>query len=214
MRLLFVPLVAALLVWSSAAADPSSKQATTTEARSTGAFTGLEIRSVIEVELAIGKTTKVELKGPADWLPRITTTVDHGVLVVDMPGKYKKIPKLAITITTPSLTALTVSGVGNVHATGLGGTTLAVDVSGTGQLELDGAVDAMTMDLSGSAQVDAKDLVTRATTLTISGTGSVDVHATKQIDIDISGVGSVTVYGKPAKVSKHVTGTGSIDVDD
>jgi hypothetical protein len=86
MRLLFVPLVAALLVWSSAAADPNSKQAVTTEARSTGAFTGVEIKSVIEVELAIGKTTKVELKGPADWLPRITTTVDHGVLVVDMPG--------------------------------------------------------------------------------------------------------------------------------
>lgn len=216
MRLMFFPLVAALLVWSAAHADPSTgaKKADVTEARSTGAFTGIHVKSVIGVDLTIGKTTKVVLKGPADWLPRITTTVDHGVLVIDMPGKYKKIPELSVAITTPSLDAITISGVGNVDATGLTGDSLAVDVSGTGQLTLAGAVGAMTMDLSGAVEVEAKDLITKTTTLDISGTGNAEVHATKQIDVDISGVGAVTVYGKPAKVSKHITGTGAVDLDD
>jgi hypothetical protein len=212
MRLFVISLVVALIGTSVVAADPK-KSASVTEARSTGAFTGLAIRSVMDVELAIGKTTTVELRGPAEWLARVTTTVKDDVLVVDMPGKWRKIPELKMVITTPSLSSLSISGVGNVVATGLDGKAFAVDVSGTGQIELSGAVDKARIDLSGAVELDAKNLVTKISTVDISGTGEVSVHATKQLDVSISGVGNVTVHGKPAKVNKSITGMGNIELE-
>jgi hypothetical protein len=211
MRPVHVPIAIALLACSPAFAD-NSKTTSTSEARNTGSFTGVSVTTVIEVELTVGASTSIEVRGPAAWLPRLQTTVKDGVLVVSMPGNYKKIPKLKAVISTPSLDKLSISGVAEVKATGLDGDALAVEVSGVGDLSLAGTVDAVRMDLSGAAEIAAKDLVTKTTDLVIPGTGNVELHATEQLDVDISGVGTVVVHGKP-KVKKQISGMGTIDLE-
>jgi hypothetical protein len=211
MRPVHVPIAVALLACSPAVAD-NAKSSSTSESRNTGSFTGVSITTVIEVELTVGSSTSVELRGPSAWLPKVLTTVKDGVLVISMPGSFKKIPKLKAVIATPSLAKLSVSGVAEVKATGLDGDALAVEVAGVGELTLAGKVEAMQMDLPGTAEIAAKGLVTKTTALAIPGTANIELHATKQLDVDIDGVGTVVVHGKP-KVVKRINGMGTVELE-
>jgi hypothetical protein len=178
------------------------------DVRSVTAFHGLDITTVIEVEVAIGPTTHVELRGPKEWLARLETKVDGGVLKVSMPGQYKHIPKLHAIITTPELSSVDISGTASVHATRLAAKAFSASISGTGQLDLAGTADALAVTVAGTGAVMAKDLVTATTTLDIAGTGQATINATKLADVSVSGTGSINVLGKPV-IHKHITGVAS-----
>ena len=173
--------------------------------RSVGAFHGLDISTVLEVELVIGPTTRVELRGPVDWLAKLETKVDAGVLHVSMHGHPTHIPKLHAIITTPELTSIDIAGTAAVHATKLAAKTFAVSVSGTGQLDLAGTADTLEVTIAGTGALMAQDLVTATTNLDIAGTGQTTIHATKLADVRVSGTGSITVVGNPV-IRKHITG--------
>jgi hypothetical protein len=193
---------------SIAVAGPDS-----TEVRTVGSFEGLEVRSVIDADVEIGPTTRVELRGPSEDLAKLDTHVTGGVLVIDMPGHTRITSKLHATIITPELSSLRVSGVGNVHVTKLAAKALDVAVSGVGNIDLTGTADSLHVALSGTGDVAAKNLATKSTTVAVSGTGDATVRASQEVDATVSGVGHVTVLGKPASVKRHVSGLGGIHVE-
>jgi hypothetical protein len=198
----------ALTACSTALAGPDSS-----DVRNVGAFHGLEIRSVIDADVEIGPTTRVELRGPSDELAKIDTHVTGGVLVIDMPSHTRITTKLHATIVTPDLSSLRVSGVGNVHVTKLAAKALDVAVSGVGDIDLAGTADSLHVSLSGTGDIGAKNLATKSTTVAVSGTGDATVRASQEVDATVSGVGHVTVLGKPASVKRHVSGLGGIHVE-
>lgn len=46
--------------------------------------------------------------------------------------------------------------------------------------------------------------------LDVAGSGQVTIRATKEVNANVSGVGDVTVLGKPATIHKHVSGVATI----
>jgi len=180
------------------------------DVRSVGAFHGLDITTVIDVEVTIGPATRVELRGPKDWLAKLETKVDAGVLHVTMPGHHAHLPKLHAIVTTPELTSIDIAGTAAVHATKLAAKTFAVSVSGTGQLDLAGTADTLEVTIAGTGALMAKDLVTATTNLDIAGTGQTTIHATKLADVRVSGTGSISVVGNPV-IRKHITGVAAFD---
>lgn len=203
MRILLVCLV--LAACSSAHAGPS-----VTEARKLDAFTGLDISTVIDVKVVIGSPAKVEVKGPPEWLARLSTKVEKGILVASMSGRFDNVPKIEMAITMPALTSLDLSGVVSLVATKLAGKSLEVDVSGVGSVVLSGAVEHLDLEASGAATVDAEKLLTSSAKVELSGAGEATVHASKQLDVDLSGAASVTAYGRPATIHKSISGVGSL----
>jgi hypothetical protein len=194
--------VLALVACTPADAAPTPEAS---EVRTVGAFHGLDIATVIDVEVAIGPTTRVELRGPKDWLAKLETKTDAGVLHVTMPGHQTHIPKLHAIVTTPDLATIDISGTAAVHATKLAAKALVVSVSGTGQVDLAGTADTLELTIAGTGAVMAKDLVTATTMLDVSGTAQATIHATKLADVRVSGTGSFNVLGNPV-IHKHVTG--------
>ena len=205
MRLLLLCL--ALSACSSAAAGPS-----VTEPRKLDAFTGLDVSSVLDVEVTIGSPAKVEVRGPQEWVARLSTKVVQGVLVASMPGKWNDVPTLKLVITTPSLTSASLSGVVTLKAARLTGKAFDLDVSGVGTVVLAGAVDALHVESSGAGTLDAQKLITSTTAIELSGAGEATVHATKQLDVSLSGAGSITAYGKPATIHKSISGVGELEL--
>lgn len=205
MRILLVCLL--LAACSTANAGPS-----VTEARKLDAFTGLEISTVIDVKVAIGSPAKVEVKGPQEWLARLSTKVEKGILVASMSGRFENVPKIEMVITMPALTSIDLSGVVSLVATKLAGKSLDVEVSGVGSVVLSGAVDRLELEASGAATVDAQKLLTSSAKVEMSGAGEAVVHATKQLDVDLSGAGSVTAYGRPTTIHKSISGVGSLSL--
>ena len=54
--------------------------------------------------------------------------------------------------------------------------------------------------------------MTGTTVIELSGAGEATVHATKQLDVSLSGAGSVTAYGRPAIVHKSISGVGELEL--
>ena len=87
--------------------------------------------------------------------------------------------------------------------------TLEIDVSGLGDINLEGEVDFHRVSISGSGKYDAKDLKSRECEIEVSGLGSATLNASEELDIDISGAGNVYYMGNPS-ISQSISGLGRI----
>ena len=72
-----------------------------------------------------------------------------------------------------------------------------------------GVVGRQVVGISGSADYEARDLVTEATRIRISGSGAANVAASAVLDARVSGSGSVRYLGDP-EVKSSISGSGKI----
>ena len=198
-------LLIAFTACSSATAAPD-----TGAIRDVGSFHGIDVATVLEVEVTVGPAARVELHGPKEWVDKITTKVERDVLRIALPNDANHVPKLSAVITLPELTSLSVSGVASIHATKIAAKAFDVAISGTGSMDLSGTADTLHVSVTGTGQLNAKDLTTRMTALDVAGAGEATIRATKQVDATVSGAGDITILGNPATVNKHVSGVASI----
>lgn len=87
----------------------------------------------------------------------------------------------------------------NVRVTGEGGVLI----------ELDGVANSLTVKLSGAGHLDANELKTKDVDIEIEGVGTGSVYATENLCTRIEGVGKVLYKGDP-KVIKNIEGLGSV----
>jgi len=180
------------------------------DVRTVGTFHGLAVETAADVEVAIGPTTRVEVDAPKDWLAKIDTRVTDGTLHVATPGAHAQLPKIKVTITTPALDAISISGASHLHAAKLAAKSLAIDVSGAADLDLAGRADQLAVGISGQAELKAKDLVAASAAVEISGACDGELHASRTLAAAISGTAALVVYGKPA-ITRSITGVGKIE---
>jgi len=201
----FYLVVAATLGSASAHAGP-----VVSESRSPGTFHAVELKGALGVEIRIDPKTSVEVSGDADVLKQVTTEVKAGTLVIDTRGAIEGDRKLKVTIATPTLDAIALSGAGAIRVQGIASPKLAVDVAGTGAVDVSGSTDDLTIDMGGAGTIHAKDLTAKAVAIALSGTGEAVVTANHKLTAVVSGVGNVVVYGHPKSVTKQVTGIGRV----
>lgn len=92
---------------------------------------------------------------------------------------------------------ITMSGTGNAQMQDIRVTTLALETNGTGSIRGAGAVDALSIDSSGTGNVDTTAMTTRMLSVDASGTGGVRAQANGPAAIDASGMTRVVVGGRP-----------------
>ena len=104
---------------------------------------------------------------------------------------------------------IVLSGSGSIE---LGGDIkqLEVTVSGAGSMKARGSASSLCATLSGAGDLDLAKLKAASAIVTISGAGDANVNVTDVLVAQISGAGSITYYGKPATVTRSITGSGSI----
>ncbi len=86
--------------------------------------------------------------------------------------------------------------------------TASTEISGAGNMMLKGSVEKHNTEVSGAAHLEASDLATDYTDAKVSGAGSADVVAHKQLQTDLSGAGSITYLdnGKTKKLDRSNDG--------
>ena len=204
--------VLASLFLASAFATVHADPPLTSEARTVGAFHAIDVAGTLKVEVTVGKAAHVEVAGDADLVGKITATVKDGVLVLDTPRRMRNHSHLRATVTLPALDAITISGTADMKVGGITGDRLAVNVTGTGQLDLAGTTTSLSVAVGGTGQIDAGTLATKDARIDVRGTGQATLRAVESVEIKISGTGSVDILGNPARVQKSVTGTGAVQV--
>ena len=178
-------------------------------------FSSIEAAGVFDIEIAVGGDYSIELSGPEKELSRVTVTEEDGVLILDQSRKKDgrgNREGVDVTISMPSLKGLVISGVAEVEAEGIDAESFKVSLSGVGDVELEGTCGSLSAKLSGVGDLDAQDLSCRDVSVKVSGVGEATVTATESVDADVSGMGSIEVYGSPKEVSKSSGLFSSIEI--
>ncbi len=88
--------------------------------------------------------------------------------------------------------------------------TVKIKSSGSSDIKLKGKTEKLVLKLSGSSEISAKKCITKKLKLNCSGASDVAATVAKKVDLDISGVADIDIYGNPKKVKKVIDGLGDV----
>lgn len=174
---------------------------------------------------------KVEISAQQNILAVLKAEVHNGTLSFDYRRNVWKHNEVKITVHSPDLTELqisgsgdvnlqsalktgkmkvSVSGSGDVYFPALNADQLEASISGSGDVKVaGGTVVNEKITISGSGNIDAETLQASSAVVKVSGTGKVTVNATEKLDVTISGSGDVYYKGNPA-LKTSVSGSGRL----
>jgi hypothetical protein len=180
------------------------------EDRDVPSFTKIEVSMGVDVTVNVGKTQKVTLAFDDNLIDLIKTRVRGGTLEIYSRESFSSDSDCRIEITVPELDGFDLSGSGNIEIHNLAGKEFSLDLSGSGDIILDGKTSELDISLSGSGNVDARDLTADEASVDVAGSGNVSVRVLKELDASVAGSGDIEYYGNPEDVNTDVAGSGSI----
>ena len=181
-----------------------------TETRDVKPFTRIETRGSADITVIVGEEQTVEITFDDNLIDYIETRVRGKTLKIDHTESYSSQSACEIVITVPSLERISCSGSGDIVVERLNAESFEFKLSGSGHFTAEGKAEELDINLSGSGDIDTRDLVAQEAYVKISGSGDVKVHAVESLEAKVSGSGDISYYGDPEHVSRSVTGSGRI----
>ena len=182
-----------------------------TEKRDLPAFKAIETTGAYQAGVICQKPASFEIETDDNILPLIKTDVRDGVLYITSEKSYNPSRAVTLRISLPELTAVSSRGAGEVTIQDAKSDDLKIESMGAASIKAAGKVKSATISSSGAGDIDANRLQTEKARVTVAGAASVSVYASEQLDVSVSGVGSVTYGGNPKTVNKSVSGIGSVN---
>jgi hypothetical protein len=200
-------------------------------------FNAVNVAGPFDVKITQGATESVKVEAPSDVMNRILTEVNNGELKIyskhdnwnwgNWWGNHKKI---IVYVTAKDINKINISGSGdvsfrdgittnslrlNISGSGdmtgrLSVKTLESSISGSGDMKLTGSAETSSTHIVGSGDYTAGNLVTRDSSIHLSGSGDAEINASNKVDASVSGSGDVHYRGGPHTVNKSKSGSGDI----
>ena len=182
-----------------------------TQIRDVTSFSSVELAGSNNVVIRVGEKQSVVVRADDNLLDRVTTEVRSGKLVIaNTPGSLATKSPMSVEVTVPTLSALTLTGSGNIVVNGIGAESLKVALPGSGTLTGSGTATRLDVTVGGSGMVQFTRLIANDVRAVVSGSGSIFITATKSLDASVSGSGAILFAGNPQDVTKSITGSGAI----
>lgn len=182
-----------------------------TQARDVRGFDSVELTGAGRLTINQTGTDSLTVRADDNILSLLTSEVAGTTLRLGIkPGaSIGRAGDITFAVTVKQLKGVSSSGAGEVTVTGVDGPDLSVTHGGAGKVAVSGRVTSQAVNLSGVGQYDGRDLTSQDAEVSISGTGSAVVNASRTLVARISGVGSVQYLGDP-QVTKDVSGMGEV----
>ena len=182
-----------------------------TQRRPIGNFRAIEVRDPADVEVRVGARPSITITADGNLLPLLRTGVrDGNKLVIESVRSYRTRRAPRITITVPQLSAFAIRGSGDATIDGVNSASLALAISGSGDIRARGRTGSLSVAISGSGDVDASGVAARDAAVVISGSGDALVRASGALTGVTQGSGDVRYIGRPASVAVRTAGSGSV----
>jgi hypothetical protein len=174
------------------------------------------IRSVvasaaIHVIVVQGDVTVVKVSGPADCLPRLQTSLEGDSLVIGLlSGTYTS--EITVTITTPNLGGLRLSGAGTADVTGLSGDRCEIALDGASHARVRGTAGLAHVVLSGASGADLTGVAAARWEITCDGASTCGLTGTAD-DAEVTANGASTIDARgfhPRSAHVHADGASTI----
>jgi len=201
-----------------------------TKERKTESFTGIKVSSGIDVCLKQGNNESVSVEADENLHEYILTEVRGGVLNVYSEYNIRDAERKRVYVTMKEVNSVRTTSAGDVFgetpihtdrlelsASSAGDIKLEVnakeiniDISSSGDMTLSGETDMLKADLSSAGDLNAYELKTRETDVSVSSAGDADVYATEKITARASSAGDVNYKGDPKYVDAHASSAGGV----
>jgi Putative auto-transporter adhesin, head GIN domain len=202
--------VAAVVAAAIALLAFGSSGAAATQTRTVAGFTSLDLAGSNNVTITVGRPQSVVVHADSTLINHVTTDVVAGTLVIGDTGSFTASGPMRVDVSVPSLTALSISGSGQISATGISTPQLTVTIAGSGQLSAAGTATRLDVTINGSGQARLRQLTARDVNAVISGSGLIQVTATASLAASVPGSGTIIYSGNPPQVTTSVTGSGTV----
>lgn len=204
----------------------------TTQDRNVGSFNSVDAEGSVKVHLKQDASTSVRIETDENLQQYLDVYTKGNTLVIKTKEGYNLRPSKDVIVYTsaPVYTNIDVSGSCDIlgdnnitsndalamQVSGSGKIDVQVtvpkvsaDVSGSGDVFLKGTAKEFAGSISGSGSIKAFDLTTDDTKLDLSGGADAEVTANQKLDVEVSGSGDVKYKGN-ATVSQRISGSGSV----
>jgi hypothetical protein len=205
-RLLLLGLVAALAFAGCSLGDDGPR---TTQTRDIADFTRIDNQDSVDLRLRIGEPQRVRVLAGEKVIDRVRTEVRDGTLQVTFDDGGWGGDDVVVEASVPRLTSVVASGSGDIDAVGIDANAFELRSDGSADLDLEGTVGRLTVDLDGSGDADLDRLAAREARVAVDGSGDADVRAEETLDVRVDGSGDVRYHGDP-QLTQFVDGSGDL----
>ena len=215
-------------VWPATALLLAAFTALAERPATTPAFDRVFFSGIGTVNVAQDAEHSLTLSGAEHALARVTVEYHDGGVYIETEDDHG-VDDLIVTVSAPVLNRLSTSGRTRVNIApmevdellietrgdsvydvdGLRASGVTSNVRGDATIRLSGASERQSIDIAGTAEVDASALRADAVAVDIRGTGEVDVWAERELDVAIRGAGTVRYLGTP-ELHQNVRGLGQV----
>jgi len=206
----------------------------TTETRTTSDYSSIGVAGFFDVDLVDGEEGHITLEGESNLLEYVITEVKDGSLKIKVKKGVNLKPsmgkKIHVTVTVKDIKGVSLAGSGDIVSkvslkastfktslAGSGDITLDVNademkvsIAGSGDISLKGSAKHVKASIAGSGDISAFGFKADKVSASISGSGSVEIHAEDEIKARIAGSGDIIYTGNPSKEDSKVSGSGRI----
>lgn len=122
----------------------------------------------------------------------------------------KSIGRVVVGIALPEAPTISIKGSGDATLIDLDQADLKLRIQGSGDIAASGKVEYLDVEIAGSGDVDASQLVADQAELYVSGSGEIDALVRNAVHASVQGSGDIVVRGNPATRNSRTLGTGKI----
>lgn len=188
------------------------------QTRDVPAFDSITSQGAFRVTVNVGQKQAVVISGSDAALAKIDAKVVDGVLILASNERKQSINNhdddVRVSINVEQLKQFRLEGAGKTELNNLAGEEFRLNYQGVGLLKANGKVQKLTIKAEGVGSINTRDLDAKHVDVSLEGVGSVKVRATESLRAKLEGIGSLTYYGNPRRISKSVDGIGSVSAGD
>ena len=180
------------------------------ETRAVNSFTSISTEGAFEIEVVCQKPQSVEIQGDDNILSLISTEVTNNILHVKSLRSYSVSEPVVLKISVADLVGISASGAGSVVVNGVKNEKFDIDANGAPSIRVSGETKTLSIDASGAGKIDTHKLRAPRVEVESKGVAKVEVYASEQLDVTVSGPSRVVYLGDPV-VHQQIHGPGSVE---
>ncbi len=176
-------------------------------------FTKIELRGPDDIDVTNGAQFAVSAEGDTAALDQLVVRVENGTLLVSRKDRHgfswgnHEDHGVKVRVTLPSLTAVNLTGTGDIDIAALAATDADLSITGTGNITVAGSGNRLNASIRGTGDIDAAKFAAKSASISILGPGSMKGNVSGGASISIAGPGDVDLTGG-AKCAISATGPG------
>jgi hypothetical protein len=179
------------------------------EKRDLSPFTSITTDGAFDVQVVSQQPQSLEIEGDDNLLALVATDVSNGVLRIKNLRGYSTNDPVKIKISIPNIDGVTANGAGTIEISGVKNDKLEINSNGAPTIKVSGETKALAIDANGAGKIDAHKLHAENAEVEAKGVARVEVFASDQLNVTVSGPSTVIYDGDP-NLNQTINGPGSI----